>query len=120
MLNRVLFFIAQQWWWFTVFLLVAITTLSLLPLPELPDVPGNDKTHHFVAYAALMFPAALRRPRYYWRLGAGFVLWSGCIELIQPFVNRYGEWLDLCANIAGLFLGWGLAVLCRRLFMTSE
>jgi len=35
------------------------------------------------------------------------------IELIQPFVNRYGEWLDLLANIAGLILGMSVGLLLR-------
>ena len=39
-------------------------------------------------------------------LGAG-------IELIQPFVNRYGEWEDMAANTCGVLLGTlgGLAIL---------
>ena len=29
-----------------------------------------------------------------------FALYSGLIELIQPRVNRYGEWMDFMANVA--------------------
>jgi len=31
--------------------------------------------------------------------------WSGGIELIQSYVNRYGEWLGLVTNASGLILG---------------
>lgn len=101
--------IQKYWLHITLMLLVSITTLSLWPVAHLPDVPGTDKTHHLIAYAALMFPTALARPRYILAITVGFIVFSGLIELIQPYVNRYGEWLDMAANILGLFLGWLLA-----------
>ncbi|MDQ6982735.1 MAG: hypothetical protein Q9M08_07015 [Mariprofundus sp.] len=97
------------------FTLVTITALSLWPLATLPDVPGSDKLHHYLAYAALMFPAALRRPRNWLWIAMFFFTWSGAIELIQPYVNRYGEWLDLAANAAGLFSGMLLVLLVNRI-----
>ncbi|MBF0219919.1 MAG: VanZ family protein [Gammaproteobacteria bacterium] len=102
------------WLQLTVILLATITTLSLLPLEQLPDAPGGDKLHHLVAYAALMLPVALRKPRGWLWLGLAFILWSGGIELIQPYVNRYGEWLDLLANAAGIFSGTLIAMLVNR------
>jgi len=111
--------IAAQWRLLTLLTLSSITILSLTPLDHLPEVPGSDKLHHFIAYAALMFPVALRRPPQWLWLAGGFALWSGAIELIQPYVNRYGEWLDLAANCAGLLIGWllarGLARWCGEL-----
>src|SRR6056297_1134254 len=86
-------------------LLITITCLSLFPLPEFPDMPGNDKSGHLIAYAALMFPAALRRPKYWMLYGLLFIVFSGILELIQPFANRYGEWFDLAANSAGILIG---------------
>ena len=89
--------------------LASITVLSLTPLPQLPDVPGSDKTHHLIAYAVLVFPVALRRPdNWLWILFL-FVVWSGAIELIQPYVNRYGEWADMVANCIGLVCGIAMA-----------
>ena len=38
-----------------------------------------------------------------------FIGYSGLIELIQPYVNRYGEWLDMLANTAGVVCGVALA-----------
>jgi VanZ family protein len=95
----------QHWIACTAALLGVITFLSLWPLPELPELPGNDKTGHLIAYATLMLPASIRRPKYWILYGFLFVAYSGVIELIQPFVNRYAEWLDLAANSAGIFLG---------------
>jgi len=102
--------VIQHFWWpLSVLLLALITTLSLMPLEQLPDVPGSDKWHHTIAYTALIFPTALRRPPYFLWVAAFYLVWSGGIELIQPYVNRYGEWLDLAANALGLFVGFLLA-----------
>lgn len=101
--------IKKYWLWITFFNLTIITVLSLSPLAQLPPVPGNDKTLHLIAYAALMFPTALKKPNYWWAIALGFAVWSGAIELLQPYVNRYGEFKDLLANIIGLVLGCLLA-----------
>ncbi|GAL04236.1 hypothetical protein JCM19237_2387 [Photobacterium aphoticum] len=103
----------RYWLAITLLILLAITVLSLSPMAQLPAVPGTDKTHHFIAYAALMFPAAFVRPRYWFALAGGFWLWSGAIELIQPYVNRYGEWLDMAANGGGIVCGIVLAIIAR-------
>ncbi len=101
--------IKQFWLLITVFLLTVIATLSLWPAEFLPQVPGSDKTHHFISYGALMLPVALRKPKYWLWVALGFAGFSGAIELIQPYVNRYGEWLDMAANVAGLTCGIILA-----------
>ena len=44
-----------------------------------------------------------------------FAFYSGLIELIQPHVNRYGEWMDFLANISGLIIGIALAFLINKL-----
>lgn len=112
--------IKSQWITLTVLVLVAICALSLVPLPKLPAAPGSDKLHHFVAYAALMFPTALRRPRHWLWIGLLFVACSGAIEWIQPFVNRYGEWQDLLANAAGVAIGAGIARAADALIPTAN
>jgi len=108
-MMALLTFIKNYWIALTVFILAAIATLSLWPFEELPSVPGSDKTHHLIAYAVLMFPTALRKPNHWKLIALFFIAYSGVIELIQPYVNRYGEWLDMAANtmgvIGGFFIG---------------
>ena len=101
--------VKRYWILITLFILTAITSLSLSPLEELPPIPGTDKIHHFIAYAALMLPTAIKKPKYGGAIVFFFICWSGAIELLQPYVNRYGEWRDLLANITGLFGGWAIA-----------
>jgi hypothetical protein len=116
-MTHLLIIIQRYWHMITVLTLVTITTLSLWPVANLPTVPGSDKTHHFIAYAALMFPVALRKPRYWLLIGIFFIAWSGMIELIQPYVNRYGEWLDMAANTGGITVGLlaGILIKARRI-----
>jgi VanZ family protein len=104
MMTTITSFICKFWRSITLVTLALITVTSLLPAEHLPAAPGSDKTHHFIAYCALMLPTALRRPRDWFALALLFIIWSGLIEVIQPYVNRYGEWLDLLANTGGIIL----------------
>jgi hypothetical protein len=97
--------IKAHWSIVTLATLAAITFLSLWPLNTLPSVPGTDKTHHLIAYTLLMFPTALRKPKNWMLIGLLFIAYSAAIELIQPYVNRYGEWMDMLANSAGVVCG---------------
>jgi len=94
-------------------ILAVVTILSLIPLPELPEVPGKDKTHHLLAYMSVALPISITKPKSLWVFIFGFFLWSGSIELIQPYVNRHRDLLDLAANTTGLLIGWLLAQLTR-------
>ena len=101
-------------------LFAAIAVLSLTPLPELPPQAGSDKTHHFIAYGALMFPTALRRPRRWWLIALLFVALSGIIELVQPLASRHMEAADLLANSIGILCGAGVAHLLQPLCYKPE
>tara|TARA_R110002167_G_scaffold66848_2_gene189148 strand:+ start:1830 stop:2216 length:387 start_codon:yes stop_codon:yes gene_type:complete len=114
LISNCLRFLQKHWLSITLFNLLMITALSLWPVDQLPEVPGSDKTHHLLAYALLMFPAALAHPRRWLLHGLFFIGWSGAIELIQPHMNRYGEWADMAANIAGVVMGYSLAWLSAR------
>ena len=105
--------IEKHWALLTGCLFLAITGLSLSPLDSLPSAPGSDKIHHLIAYAALVFPVALRQPNRWLWFVVFFIGYSGLIELIQPYVNRYGEWLDMLANTAGVVCGIALATAIR-------
>ena len=115
-MNTLLTCIKSYWVALTLFTLAVITTLSLWPLENLPSVPGSDKTHHLIAYAALMFPTGLRKPKHWKKIGLSFIIYSGMIELLQPYVNRYGEWQDMAANTAGVVCGLLIAELIIYLF----
>ena len=103
-------FIRKNWLLLTIVMIFTITGLSLWPLKEMPEVPENDKIHHFIAYLFLMLPTALRKPNKWLLLGLAFILYSGTIELIQPYVNRHGEWLDMLANVLGVVSGFVIAM----------
>lgn len=92
-------------------LILLITLLSLFPVDELPKIQGNDKLHHFIAYCAAILPVAIARSRLAIWLSPAIVLYSGLIELLQPFSNRYAEWADLGANTLGVFTGLFIGML---------
>lgn len=111
-MKSVVFTVITKYIWPISFMMLAIVTIaSLAPLPVLPEVPGSDKTHHLISYALIAFPISLVKPKYWSMFLFVVVILSGAIELIQPYVNRYGEWLDLLANIVGIIIGLGIAVL---------
>ena len=93
---------------------LSIIALSLSPLSKLPAVPGGDKTHHLIAYGALALPTAFGVPRKWLVLAVLYIALGGLIELIQPYVNRYGEWLDFAANSAGVLIGTSIGIGVRR------
>ena len=106
--------IEKYWVFLTLFILTIITLLSLWPLPELPPFVSNDKMQHIIAYAVLMLPTALKKPKYWQAIALGLFVWSGAIELLQPYINRYGEWADMAANTTGLITGYLLAMLMQK------
>jgi VanZ family protein len=118
-MHYLISFISRFWQSITLVILALITIASLFPVEHLPAVPGSDKTHHFISYCGLMLPAAIRRPKHWLTLVLIFIVWSGLIELIQPYVNRYGEWLDLFANMGGILLAIIIAQ-CLRWFIADK
>ena len=112
--------IKAYWWQITLALLSAITILSLYPHASLPVVPGTDKSHHLIAYAVLVFPTALRKPNRWGLIILFFILCGGLIELIQPYVNRHAEWLDMLANTSGVILGALLAQLVNGFYNNDQ
>ena len=105
--------IQQYWKYLTLFILLIITCLSVFPLQTLPTAPGSDKTHHLIAYFFLAFPSGLRRPKKWVLLICLFIIFGGIIEIIQPYVNRYGEWLDFFANTTGVILGFFVGMVTK-------
>lgn len=83
---------------------IAVFTIAPLPDPQI-GVPGSDKVHHLLAFAALAFPLSVARPRLAPWVVLGVVVYGGLIEIIQPHVGRQAEWGDLLADAAGAILG---------------
>ena len=112
--------IKTNWVLCTLVILVPITLLSLWPLDELPSIPGTDKTHHVIAYALLMLPVALRKPDNWVLYGLLFIAYGGVIELLQLYVNRYGEWMDVLANAVGVVCGLIIAEMINFFISTKH
>ena len=92
-------------------LVIGYLTLS----PPL-SISGNDKIHHLIGFSALMTPGALLyRHALYWLLPS-VIAFGGAIELIQPYVNRRGEWADFWADATGALLGVAIGLLLRHIF----
>ncbi len=84
---------------------------TLTPLTEAVDAPGTDKWHHLLAFSALTYPltAASRRC---WLLIILFGLsFAASIEIIQPYVNRFGDTADFTADVIGILIGFLLGVI---------
>ena len=112
--------IQQYWKLETVFLLLVITFLSLYPLPKLPEFHGTDKTYHLFAYFLLALPSGLKKPNKWVLFIFLFIIFGGFIEMIQPYVNRYGEWLDFFANTIGVIFGFFVGLILNNKFQTSD
>ena len=111
--------IQQHWKPVTIFLLLVIAFLSLYPLPKLPEFQGTDKTYHLVAYFLLALPSGLKKPNKWVLFIFLFIIFGGVIEMIQPYVNRYSEWLDFFANTIGVISGFFIGVILNNQFLTS-
>ena len=103
----------------SLFLVVVITLLSLLPTPDIKmgvDVPLADKWTHMVMYGtltlAIWFDYKRAHKKYnVWRLllfaFLAPIAMGGTLELAQAYLTtcRSGEWLDFVANTIGVCLG---------------
>ncbi len=107
--------ILRLWRPTTILLFFIILFLSLYPLPKLPIMGGGvDKVYHFTAYLFLVLPISYAQPKYTRLYLFTMILISGIIEVIQPYFNRYGEWLDFLVNIIGIFIGFFLGKIIAK------
>ncbi|WP_226341090.1 VanZ family protein [Gemmobacter serpentinus] len=84
---------------------------TLMPSGMQPPVPGGDKTHHLLGFAALTLPVVALRPGWFWPVLAFAVAYGGAIEIVQPYVGRSREMADWLADIAGAAIGAGAGLL---------
>jgi VanZ family protein len=95
----------------TLGLAVVIGILTLIPAPLPITVPGTDKLHHLLAFAALVFPIAALVPSWLVPATVLAACYGGLIEVVQPFVGRYGDRVDWIADLAGIAIGAGAGLL---------
>lgn len=89
------------------FVIFAVTYLSVLPGPEVPGPQLSDKILHFIAYFGVAATAAFGFPAAGWRLAGAIVLWGIGIELVQwQMPTRMFELMDIVANSLGCVVGW--------------
>tara|TARA_B110000208_G_C11612319_1_gene374082 strand:- start:423 stop:848 length:426 start_codon:yes stop_codon:yes gene_type:complete len=94
---------------------LGIGYFTLTPSPDY-ILTSSDKLDHLVGFAALLLPAALLyRHALYWLLPCA-IAFGGIIEIIQPYVNRNGEWGDFWADAIGALLGVSIGLLLRYIF----
>ena len=114
MFKKTFLFFYENWKIYTYLIFIIITLLSLYPLQEQPNIPGSDKIHHLIAYSALTFGVGLRRPSNYILIIIFFSFYSGLIEIIQPYVNRFREIEDFLFNNLGIFIGLSLGIFINK------
>lgn len=100
-----------------ILILLGITILSLLPIAGLPEKTGfTDKQSHFIAWGTAALVGFTLFPRAGWRILLLLLFWGVAIEYAQQFIpKRQFSGLDVLANTLGVLLGWGTAMLVRRL-----
>ncbi len=81
-----------------------ISLATLLPAESLPPAPGGDKLHHVIGFGGWALMCAFGPFKRFVYMALFVIFWGGVIELIQPYVNRYGEWLDFYADAFGALL----------------
>jgi len=102
----------------TVIVASALAYLTLMPLSVSDSIPGSDKLHHLIGFAALTLPCAVLYPSALVWLVPMAVLFGGALEVIQPFAGRHGEVLDFYADTIGVLIGTalGLSLYRHKLF----
>ena len=120
MLKKTFLFFYENWKIYTYLIFIIITLLSLYPLQEQPNIPGSDKIHHLIAYSALAIGVGLRRPSNYVLIIILFSFYSGLIEIIQPYVNRFREIEDFLFNNLGILIGLTLGIVINKIYIKNK
>jgi len=98
----------------TLALAALIGFLTLTPIQN-PGVPGTDKVHHLIGFAALALPLSFSRPHLAPWVILATAAYGGAIEIIQPLVGRNRELLDFVSDAAGAVIGGAAGVSLGRL-----
>ena len=120
MFKKTFLFFFENWKIYTYLIFIIITFLSLYPLQKQPNIPGSDKIYHLIAYSALAIGVGLRRPSNYVLIIIFFSFYSGLIEIIQPYVNRFREIEDFLFNNLGIFIGLTLGIFINKIINKNK
>ena len=85
--------------------LLALGVVSLIPAP---DLGGNDKTGHFIAYAMLSawFSLLVEQRKSLWSILFGLIACGLFLEFLQGLTSyRSGDLADAVANSLGVITG---------------
>jgi len=99
---------------------IAISLATLTPAEHLPNTPGSDKLHHIIGFGGLALMCAFGPFKRFLYISLLIIFLGGAIEVIQPLVNRNGEWADFYADVVGVFvvliprIGYQLAFITGR------
>lgn len=104
----------------TALLTVAILVATLTPM-KAPAIAGtNDKIHHMTAFAILVLPVALLRPRWLVVTAIFAAFLGGMIEIIQPYVGRDRSIWDWYADLCGIGIGSVIGLLLNRMLVARK
>ena len=92
----------------TIILTLSICAGTLTPLTKNIDALGSDKWHHFIAFAGLVYPITVASRSYWIPIIIFGVSLGALIEIIQPFVNRFGDIQDFRADALGVLIGFAV------------
>lgn len=111
---------ARHWRIASVAMLVLVLVAAVMPAAWLfgdkriasPWFAHADKWMHATAFLVMaLWFAGQYRPRSYWRIAAGLMVFGFCIELFQLMVGyRTADLLDIGANTAGIIIGLAAAL----------
>ena len=90
---------------------VIICLGTLTPLPKMVDVSGTDKLHHFLAFSALPYSLIGASQRYWLPIIIFGLSFGASIEIIQPYLNRFGDIADFTADSVSMIIGFLLGTL---------
>ena len=105
-----------RWRWLFAALVLVVAWFAFTPAERVPELTGQDKMNHLLAFAALASTAALAFAARAPVLALGLLGYGGFIELVQSFLpTRHGDWADVVADAVGVAAGLLLVAALRHL-----
>ena len=120
--------------WLSILTIITIFILCLIDTEQLPEPPviSFDKIVHVLMFAGLSgilffdntsylkFP--ISKPRIFLYIFLFPIAIGGLIEIMQEYftTSRSGDWFDFLFDIAGGFIGWGIALLINQRYLLKD